>query len=153
MLLDEETLLSDEEIDSFLGGHETGVISLAREEKSYAVPISYGYDSDHRRFYLRLISNPESEKREFLQSSPHTRLVVYEEDDPIYTSVVATGTLSEISRDELTVEHMEQYGEAKRPLFEIWGESLPALNVQLYRLDPDELSGRIAEMERDADSS
>ncbi|MBX0297840.1 pyridoxamine 5'-phosphate oxidase family protein [Haloarcula nitratireducens] len=152
MLLDEETILSDEEIDSFLGRHETGVISLAREGQPYAVPISYGYDSDHR-FYLRLISNPESEKREFLKSSPHARLVVYEEDDPIYTSVVATGTLSEISRDELTVEHMEQYGEAKRPLFEIWGDSLPALNVQLYRLDSDELSGRRAEMERDADSS
>jgi nitroimidazol reductase NimA-like FMN-containing flavoprotein (pyridoxamine 5'-phosphate oxidase superfamily) len=153
VLLDEESLLSDDEIDSFLGRHETGVISLARENKSYAVPISYGYDSDHRRFYLRLISNPESEKREFLDSSPHTRLVVYEEDDPVYTSVVATGTLTEISRDELTVEHMEQYGEAKRPLFELWGESLPDLNVELYRLDSEELSGRRAEIERDAESS
>jgi len=153
MLVDEETLLSEDEIDSFLGRHETGVISLAQEGKSYAVPISYGYDSSHRRFYLRLISNPESEKREFLKSTPHTRLVVYEEDDPVYTSVVATGTLSETRQDELTVEHIEQYGETKRPLFEIWGESLPALNIRLYRLDPDELSGRRAEMERDADSS
>lgn len=153
MLLDEETLLSDGEIDSFLGGHETGVLSLAREGKPYAVPISYGYDSSHRRFYLRLISNPESEKRKFLKSTPHARLVVYEEDDPVYTSVVATGTLSEISRDELTVEHIEQYGEAKRPLFEIWGESLPALTVGLYRLDPDELSGRRVEMKRDGESS
>lgn len=153
MPLDEETSLSDEEIDAFLGRHETGVISLAQEGKSYAIPISYGYDTTHRRFYLRLISNPESEKREFLTSTPHTRIVVYEEDDPVYTSVVATGTLSEISRDELTVEHIEQYGKAKRPLFEIWGESLPALNVQLYRLDPDDLSGRRAEIEREAESS
>jgi nitroimidazol reductase NimA-like FMN-containing flavoprotein (pyridoxamine 5'-phosphate oxidase superfamily) len=149
MLLDEETLLSDREIDSFLSRHETGVISLAREGQSYAIPISYGYNREHRRFYLRLVSNPESEKREFLQSTPHARLVVYEEDEPVYTSVVAAGTLSEISRDELTVEHIEQYGEAKRPLFEIWGDSLPALNVRLYRFDPDELSGRRAEMERD----
>lgn len=153
MLLDEETVLSDGEVNSFLGRHETGVISLGHEGKPYAVPISYGYDSSHRRFYLRLISNPESEKREFLKSTPHARLVVYEEDDPVYTSVVATGTLSEINRDELTVEHLEQYGEAKRPLFEIWGESLPALNVRLYRLDPDELSGRSAEIERDGDPS
>jgi nitroimidazol reductase NimA-like FMN-containing flavoprotein (pyridoxamine 5'-phosphate oxidase superfamily) len=149
MLLDEETLLSDREIDSFLSRHETGVISLAREGQSYAIPISYGYNREHRRFYLRLVSNPESEKREFLQSTPHARLVVYEEDEPVYTSVVAAGTLSEISRDELTVEHIEQYGEAKRPLFEIWGDSLPALNIRLYRFDPDELSGRRAEMERD----
>jgi nitroimidazol reductase NimA-like FMN-containing flavoprotein (pyridoxamine 5'-phosphate oxidase superfamily) len=153
MLLDEETLLSDSEIDSFLSQHETGVISLAREGKSYAVPISYGYDGRHRQFYLRLVSNPESKKREFLKSTPHTRLVVYEADDPVYTSIVATGTLNEISRDELTPEHIEQYGEAKRPLFEIWGESLPALNVRLYQLDPDELSGRQAEMERNGESA
>jgi nitroimidazol reductase NimA-like FMN-containing flavoprotein (pyridoxamine 5'-phosphate oxidase superfamily) len=153
VLLDEETLLSEGEIDSFLGRHETGVISLAKEGQSYAIPVSYGYDSNHRRFYLRLVSNPESEKREFLESLPDCRFVVYEEDEPVYTSVVATGTLREISRDELTVEDVEQYGEAKRPLFELWGESLPELNVELYRLDPDELSGRRAEMERDADPS
>lgn len=153
MLPDKETVLSDSEIDSFLSRHETGVISLAREGKSYAVPISYGYDSRQRRFYLRLVSNPESKKREFLKSTPHTRLVVYEEADPIYTSIIATGTLGEISRDELTTEHIEQYGKAKRPLFEIWGESLPALNVRLYQLDPDELSGRRVEMERDSNSA
>jgi len=153
MLPDKETVLSDSEIDSFLSRHETGVISLAREGKSYAVPISYGYDSRLRRFYLRLVSNPESKKREFLKSTPHTRLVVYEEDDPVYTSIVATGILSEISRDELTTEHIEQYGKAKRPLFEIWGESLSTLDVRLYQLDPDELSGRRVKMERDGDSA
>lgn len=153
MLLDEETLLSDRDIDSFLSRHETAVLSLAQGGQSYAIPISYGYDRAHRRFYLRLVSNPESEKREFLKTTPHARLVVYEEDDPIYTSVVATGTLHEITRDELTVEHIEQYGDARRPLFEIWGDSLPAINVRLYRFDPEELSGRRAEMERYGDSS
>jgi hypothetical protein len=49
----------------------------------------------------------------------------------------------------LTVEHIEQYGEAKRPLFEIWGESRRDLDVRLYRLEPDELSGRSIEIERD----
>jgi len=104
------------------------VLSLARDGKLYAVPISYGYDAGKRLFSLRL--------------------VVYEEDDPVYSSVVATGSLDEISRDELTVEHVEQYGEAERPLFGIWGNSLPDLNVRLYQLDPDELSGRRAEIEQ-----
>lgn len=150
MLLDEETVLSDREIDSFLGSQETGVISLARDGEPYAVPVSYGYDADERRFYLRLVSNPESEKREFLASTPRARLVVYQEDGPIYRSVVAIGSLTEISRGELTVEDIEQYGEAKRPLFEIWGVSLPELNIRLYRLDPDELSGRKARIERES---
>ncbi|MEF8783857.1 MAG: pyridoxamine 5'-phosphate oxidase family protein [Haloarculaceae archaeon] len=153
MLLDEETLLSDGEIDSFLGRHETGVLSLAREGEPYAVPISYGYDAEKHLFYLRLVSNPDSEKRKFLASASDARLVVYEEDDPVYSSVVVIGILEEISRDELTVEHLEQYGEAKRPLFEMWGDSLPEINVRLYQLDPDELSGRRAEMEREEGST
>lgn len=152
MLLDEETVLSDTEIDEFLGRHETGVLALAREGEAYAIPVSYGYDTENRLFYLRLVSNPESEKREFLQSTSHARLVVYEEDDPVYLSVVTTGTLSEIERDQLTVEHVKQYGDAKRPLYEIWGGSLSALNVRLYRLDPDVLSGRRAEMDREGEA-
>lgn len=149
MTLDQETQLSREKTDSILGRHETGVLSLAREDEPYAIPISYGYDAEARRFYLRLVSTPESEKRRFLASSPHARLVVYEEDDPIYRSVVTIGTLNEVSRDKLTVEHIEQYGEAKRPLFEIWGESRQDLDIQLYQLEPDELSGRRIEIERD----
>jgi len=149
MTLDQETQLSREETDSILGRHETGVLSLAREDEPYAIPISYGYDTEARRFYLRLVSTPESEKRRFLASSPHARLVVYEENDPIYQSVVTIGTLNEVPRDELTVEHIEQYGEAKRPLFEIWGESRQDLDIQLYHLEPDEVSGRRIEIERD----
>jgi len=125
------------------------VLSLAREDEPYAIPISYGYDTEARRFCLRLVSTPESEKRRFLASSPHARLVVYEEDDPIYRNVVTTGTLNEVPRDELTVDYIEQYGDAKRPLFEIWGESRQDLDIQLYQLEPDELSGRRIEIERD----
>jgi hypothetical protein len=149
MTLDQETGLSRAETDALLARHETGVLALARDDEPYSIPISYGYDSETRRFYLRLVSTPHSEKREFLASSPKARLVVYEEADPVYRSVVAVGTLEEISKNELTVEHVEQYGEAKRPLFEIWGESKRNLDVRLYQLEPDELSGRRVEVERE----
>lgn len=152
MALNLETQLSQEETDSFLGRHETGVLSLAREGEPYSIPISYGYDAKERRFYLRLVSTPPSEKRQFLASSPHARLVVYEEDDPIYRSVVTTGTLNEVPRDALTVDHIEQYGEAERPLFEIWGESRRDLDIQLYQLKPDELGGRRIEIDQADDS-
>jgi nitroimidazol reductase NimA-like FMN-containing flavoprotein (pyridoxamine 5'-phosphate oxidase superfamily) len=148
MVLDEQTELSREETDALLGSHETGVLSLARGGDPYAIPISYGYDPTAGRFYLRLVSTPRSEKRRFLASSPRSRLVVYEETDDVYRSVVATGILDEIPRDDLTVEAIEQYGEAKRPLFEIWGEAKPDLDVRLYRLDPDEISGRRIAVDR-----
>ncbi|MFB6102348.1 MAG: pyridoxamine 5'-phosphate oxidase family protein [Haloplanus sp.] len=152
MTLDQETELSRGETDSLLGRHETGVLSLARGDEPYAIPISYGYDAEHRLFYLRLVSTPQSEKRQFLASSPRARLVVYEEDGTSYRSVVAVGTLEEIQRDQLTADHIEQYGEAKRPLFEIWGESKQDLDIKLYQFEPEDLTGRRIEIDREESS-
>ncbi|MCG1003611.1 MULTISPECIES: pyridoxamine 5'-phosphate oxidase family protein [Halobacterium] len=146
MALEKQTEMTRSDTDALLGRHETGVLSLARDDDPYAIPISYGYDTDDRTFYLRLVSTPDSEKREFLSSNPDARLVVYEEDEPTYQSVVVTGTLTEIPRDEMTVEHVEQYGDAKRPLFEIWGESKPDLDIKLYELRADTISGRHIEL-------
>lgn len=152
MPLDHETSLSEEEIDSILARHETGVLALARDGEPYSIPVSYGYDPEERRFYFRLVSEPGSEKRRFLASTPQARLVIYEEDDPVYRSIVAVGTLGEISRAELTVEHVEQYGATKRPLFEMWGQSCRELDINLYQLDPDEISGRRTKIDRTDDS-
>lgn len=150
MSLAEETEMTATEIDDFLSRHETGVLALASDNTPYAVPISYGYDADSRSFYMRLVSTPESEKREFLDSSPQVRLVVYNERDggETYHSIVAVGTLETIDPANLTVEDVEQYGTTKRPLFEIWGESKANLDIQLYRFEPDDLSGRRTEIDR-----
>lgn len=151
MSLAQETEMSPAEIDEFLGESETGVLSLARDDDPYAIPISYGYDADERTFYVRLVSTPESEKREFLASAPTARLVIYDRTNTeTYRSVVAVGPLEGISPTDLTVEQIEQYGAAKRPLFEIWAQGKKDLNIQLYKLEPDELSGRRTEVERDA---
>ena len=149
MVLDRQTEMTPRETDAFLGRHETGVLALARADDPYAVPISYGYDAENRRFFLRLVSTPESEKRSFLASAPAARLVVYEEDGDTYRSVVAVGSLDELEPAELTVDHVEQYGRSKRPLFEIWGQAKPDLDIQLYELDPDELTGRQIEVDRE----
>lgn len=149
MALDRQTEMSPGETDALLGRHETGVLSLARSDEPYAIPISYGYDATDRRFFLRLVSTPQSEKRSFLASRPSTRLVVYEEDGDTYESAVATGRLAEITAADLTVERVEQFGGAKRPLFEIWGEGKPDLDIRLYELDPEELSGRRVHVDRD----
>lgn len=79
-------------------------------------------------------------------------LVIYEEGDLLYLSVVATGTLEEIHRGNLTVEQIEQYGRAKRPLFEIWGEPSQDLKINLYQFAPDDLRGRPTEVDRTNDS-
>lgn len=151
MSLAEETEMSGAEIAEFLSGTETGVLALAREDEPYSVPISYGYDADSERFYMRLVSTPNSDKREFLSSEPRARLVIYDENDTQtrYRSVVATGTLETIDPNEMSVEEIEQYGEARRPLFEIWGQGKDELDIKLYRLTPEELTGRRTDVDRD----
>lgn len=147
MATDQQKALSREQVDDFLARHETGVLSLAREDEPYSIPISYGYNASTQQFYLRLVSTPESEKRKFLSSSPAVRLVVYREDGNTYRSVVAVGTLEQIDRDELTIEHIEQYGETKDPLFAMWGESKRDVDIRLYRIDPTDVTGRLVEID------
>lgn len=149
MVLEAQTELTRAETDAFLGRHETGVIAFARGDVPYSIPISYGYDAGSRRFFLRLVSTPDSEKRQFLSSAPAATLVVYEDDDPLYWSVVAKGTLAEVAPEDLTVENVEQYGKAKRPLFEMWTESRRDVDISLYELDPEDLSGRRVKIQRD----
>ncbi|WP_396610689.1 pyridoxamine 5'-phosphate oxidase family protein [Haloferax sp. S1W] len=149
MSLDQQTELSSDAIDELLARHETGVLTLARSNEPYAIPISYGYDPESKRFYLRLVSTPESEKRQFLTSSPRARLVIYEEEGRTYRSVISEGTLNQVDPDEMSVEHIVQYGNAKRPLFEIWGETKRDLDIQLFELDSETLSGREVVVEGD----
>ena len=149
MATNSEVELSDAEVDAFLARHETGVLSLARDETPYAIPISYGFDEASRDAYLRLVSTPDSEKREFLGSDPEARIVVYDEDGDEYTSVVGVGTLRRVDLDELTPESIAQYGETRRPLFEIWADGKPDLDIDLYRFVPDRLTGRTVVVDRD----
>ncbi len=148
MAIDRRVEMSADETDAFLGAHETGVLSLARTDEPYAIPISYGYDPSKRQFYMRLVSSTDSEKRRFLSSDPDARLVVYDEDGDTYRSVVAKGTLVRIDPDELTVGEIEQYGSAKRPLFEIWPSEKNELEIELYRLEPETVSGRLITVSR-----
>lgn len=147
MALDQQTEMTPGEIEGLLARHETGVLSLANADEPYAIPISYGYDPDVNRFYFRLVSTPESEKRAFLSSSPRARIVVYEEVDPTYRSVVADGVLERIDPDEMDVEHVVQYGKSKRPLFEIWGKSKRELDIELFLLDIESIGGRRIDLE------
>jgi nitroimidazol reductase NimA-like FMN-containing flavoprotein (pyridoxamine 5'-phosphate oxidase superfamily) len=150
MALARETEMTAEEVEAFLSTQETGVLSLADGDEPYAVPVSYGYDADTETFYFRLVSTEGSEKRRFLVGEPRVRFVVYaDENGETYRSVVAGGQLSEIDPTTLSVEQIEQYGEAKRPLFEIWGESRADLDIQLFELPATELTGRRTEIERE----
>jgi nitroimidazol reductase NimA-like FMN-containing flavoprotein (pyridoxamine 5'-phosphate oxidase superfamily) len=155
-----ETEMSADEIDDVLGRNETGVLSVAVDGEPYSIPISYGYDVSIRTFYLRLVATPDSKKQAFLDAEPTVSIVVYDESDAerdaeetdqssagsgdrtTYRSVVASGPLVEVDPETLSVEEVEQYGETRRPLFEIWNQDRADLDIRLYEVVPAELSGR-----------
>ncbi|MEF8855404.1 MAG: pyridoxamine 5'-phosphate oxidase family protein [Haloarculaceae archaeon] len=151
MGLDEQTAMSEDAVDDLLARREAAVLSLAHEGMPYSIPISYGYDVDERTFFLRLVSTPESDKRGFLDSSQTCRLVIYEEADPIYRSVVATGDLKGVDPADLLPGDIAQYGNAQRPLFEVWSESKADLDIDLFVMDPEDISGRRVDVRADDD--
>ncbi|WP_248896825.1 pyridoxamine 5'-phosphate oxidase family protein [Haloplanus halobius] len=148
MTVEQETVMTGDETDALLERRETGVLALARSDDPYAIPISYGYDAESCQFCMRLVSTPDAEKRRFLSDSPRVRFVVYEEGEATYRSAIAKGRLEAVPKDELTPDHIERYGAAKRPLFEIWSEPKADLDIDLYELDPDELTGRRIDVNR-----
>lgn len=90
------TEMSDTEIESFLYERGHGVLSLARADDAYAVPVSFGYDGD--RVFVYLIRFGEGSKK--LAVSPETGtacLTAYDvrsRDD--WESVVVYGALVEV---------------------------------------------------------
>ena len=136
------TALRDEEIDDVLARHQTAVLSLSNEPEPYAIPVTYRFDPDARRFYFRLVFAPSSEKLQFIPDVPNARLVVYEESPPEFGSVIAVGQPEEIPRSEIDAEQVAQFGQTSRPLFEMWEDSKDKLDVRLFELDPDRLTGR-----------
>ncbi len=151
MSLAQETEMTRSEVDEFVSNRETGVLTLAQNDEPYAIPISYGYNDSSGTFYMRLVSTPESEKRAYLGSSPDVRVVIYDGNDEKteYRSVVAKGALEELDPADLSADDIVQYGQAERPLFEIWGADRDELDIRLYSFEPDVIEGRRIELDRE----
>lgn len=131
------------EIDDYLADGGTGVLSLARGDDPYSIPVSFGYDDAARAFYLRLGFGDAAAKRPFLEASSQARLVVYD-GDPEVRSVVAAGDLIRVPKGDLTPDVVAQLSEARLPAFDLWEEEKADLAFEIYRLDPETLSGRTA---------
>lgn len=149
MTITQQAAMSEEEIYDFLDTHQTAVMSLSGEAGPYAVPITYRFDTETETFYFRLVFPRRSKKREFLPEIPECLLVSYEEDDPVYQSVMARGTPQEIREENITPEHVAKLGETSRPLFEMWAQSRKSLDIRLYEMEAVELTGRRIDTELD----
>ncbi|TQQ80878.1 pyridoxamine 5'-phosphate oxidase family protein [Halonotius terrestris] len=134
--------LSDDEIDLLLDTGGVGVISFADDNEPYSVPISYGYDKDVGDLYVRLAFAPESEKRRFVDDGVRASLVVTDDEGGKWRSVVARGRLTEISEPAVAGTAAQSIHQIDIPYVTIYDRRAGELEFELYRLDPESITGR-----------
>lgn len=133
--------LSDSEIDAVLNTGGVGVISFADDDEPYSVPVSYGYDSEERNIYIRFGFASESEKRRFVDDIAIVSLVVTKETGG-WHSVVARGPISKVLEPAISAGAVESILKMNIPYVMIHKERATDLDFELYRLDPETLTGR-----------
>ncbi|WP_458209306.1 pyridoxamine 5'-phosphate oxidase family protein [Haladaptatus sp. NG-SE-30] len=129
-------------ITDFLGRGGSGVLSLAKDDAPYSIPVSYGYDASSRRFFIRLGFTGESEKRAYLNASEMARLVVYGQTESGWKSVIATGQLEEATDSDIDVHVVWVLRESQLPVRDLFEVPPDEVSFDMYRLDVEELSGR-----------
>ncbi|ELY83742.1 pyridoxamine 5'-phosphate oxidase family protein [Natrinema pallidum] len=94
--------ISSKIAEKFFANQGHGVLSLAKDNDSYGIPVSYGYDLESERCILQFVIEPESQKQQFLESSDTVTLTTYKYgSDDTWQSVVATGSLLSLSSDDV----------------------------------------------------
>jgi len=95
--------MSESEAASFLASMDSGVLSLAVDDRAYGFPIAFTYDGDTDRIVLGFVAGPESTKDELAAATETATFTVYSQSDvDSWLSVIATGRLNPLDDD---VEH------------------------------------------------
>lgn len=139
---DSMTSLTDHAIKDQLSKGGTGVLSVAKNNTPYSIPVSFGYDPGSNRLFLQLGFTPDSEKHEFIRDGIDARLVMYENPTETWRSIIATGTLHEITPEEIDNQVARNLRQAQPPLYSIWDTPVESIEFRIFELQLTSLSGR-----------
>ncbi|MGQ4555427.1 pyridoxamine 5'-phosphate oxidase family protein [Halobellus sp. GM3] len=137
--------MDDDDVEERLRGVETGVLALARDGESYAIPLAHYYDGES--LYFRLGVTEGSRKREFLRSTGTATYVLYEAEatsDPqeIDTwSVLVTGRLVELPASERDRFDTAEINSRFSPI-RVFDEAIDEIEIVIYELEIDSVTGR-----------
>ena len=136
--------MTAEERSEFLGTGGTGVVSFPQgdEEPPYSFPVSYGYDEIDDEFYLRLAFGPDTEKGGLGVDGSRVSLVVYDQTDDGWRSVVATGRLVEATEAAIDSDVVQAMQRIHIPLVDVFERHPRELNFRFFTLSVDGVSGR-----------
>jgi hypothetical protein len=144
MATDGTVHMDDDALVDFLGTGGTGVLALADDSDPYAVPVSYGFDPDRRRFFLRLGFGPDSEKVRYVTDGATARLVVYDRTGDEWRSVVAEGRLVEVADEDIDLSMVRALRTAALPVHAAFDAPEDDVEFRMYALDADSVTGRRA---------
>lgn len=142
MSYDEPAEMDSEERDEFLGNGGTGVMSFSTEPDTppHSIPVSYGYDATEANFYFRLAVGPESGKGDPTERT--VSIVIYDETDDTWRSVVASGQLEATDEKAIATETLAGFERVQIPIVDIFGRPSKDVPFKFYRLVPDEITTR-----------
>lgn len=135
--------MDDDEIAAFLTAEGHGILAFGGESP-YAIPMSYGYDSDEREMYMHMSTFEGSDKQARLDGPTAVSLVVsrYEQPDR-WRSVVVDGSLSELPKNELERRGvLESFRNGSLASVDVFNRALSDVSFRWYVLEPSSISGR-----------
>jgi nitroimidazol reductase NimA-like FMN-containing flavoprotein (pyridoxamine 5'-phosphate oxidase superfamily) len=136
--------MSESETMALLETKGHGVLSIAKDDRAYGIPVSFGYDESEGRFLFEFLNLGESKKQQFVSSSEEVTLTVYEyNDQQTWKSGIVTGTIHSIDAANLSERSVSSFAlQAEDGAEEVrWAEA-DKLERQWYQLQPSAITGR-----------
>lgn len=129
------------DIGEFLQSQATGVLSMARADRVYAVPVSFAYVEADSALYFRLGYGPDSQKRPFVEAGVDASFVVHDRTAEGWKSVVAEGQLEPLSETTLDTSVVQAMRALDIPVFGTHRRPPGELEFAIVRLDVSKLTG------------
>ena len=134
--------MNGDEIDALLEEQGAGVLSLAADSDSYAVPESFGYDGED--IYFQFVYDDDSRKRAYMETTELVTFTVFTEEPA--RSVVVRGRLERVPADDEVLAAAAIAENAEVPTLNVIpDEEMEDLTAEHVRLVPEEVSGRVFE--------
>lgn len=128
--------MSDSEVEARLRDRSHGVLGLASENESYAVPLHHHYEGDRLLFRVSE-HDAESEKQRFLQSTETATFVCYAESADESWSVHIRGPVQRLEKATDEAKLNELF-----PPFHLFDEAIEDVEFVLYELRIESIVGR-----------
>lgn len=133
--------MSTDDIETLLASEGYGVLSLARDDEPYSIPVSFGYDGES--IYLGLLElAPDPTKMEFIADGATARLLVTDINNRFdWQSIAITGPVRSIDNGTEQWEHLLDTLADNAWFMRSFERSDAIESIEGWELEMDEITG------------